>query len=182
MTKLRRFTACTTQTKLKLYTTIVRPILEYPPVPLHTASNNQLIQLQVIQNKALRWATNTRYPSRITNEQLHLDNYIQPLNIRLHNRARKIWTKLEALEDPLYARLREEHDDIETRDDTRRNYTRWRRSLPIMTQQHPPPPFYKLPPPQRRRQRQNQPQNPPHRPRPPDSDASTDTDSDPDDL
>ena len=177
MTKLQRFTPCTTQTKLKLYTSIVRPVLEYPPIPLHTASNNQLQKLQAVQNKALRWATNTTYPTRITNEQLHNTLNMQPINIRLHNRAKNIWAKLEAQEDPLYTQIMETHTDIETRDDIR-THRLWRRSLPVTTQQHSPPPFYKRPPPQRRRQR------PQIHPQHSDTDTNTDTDTDidPDDL
>ena len=160
LTKLQRFNTCTTKTKLKLYTSIVRPVIEYPPIPLHTASISQLQKLQAIQNTALRWATNTHYPSRTTNEQLHIRHNMQPINIRLHNRAKNIWTRLQALEDPLYTHLIERHADIESRPDTLQNYRRWPRSLPVTTQ-HPPPPYYTRP----------------RRPRPqrPDPDSDTDT-------
>ena len=177
LTKLKRFSTCTTRTKLRLYTSIIRPVLEFPPVPLHLASNNQMIKLQRIQNKALRWATNTCYPDTTTTQTLHERHKILPLNVRLHNRARKTWRRLAMLEDPNYTRLNETNQDIETRRDTRRRYTWWKRSLPVQDQDDPPPPLYVLPPPQPRRQQRLQQQQPLHFPRPPDSD-----DDNPDDL
>lgn len=36
LTKLKRFSNCRKEVKLKLYKTLVRPILKFPPVPLNT--------------------------------------------------------------------------------------------------------------------------------------------------
>ncbi|XP_047469155.1 uncharacterized protein LOC125025227 [Penaeus chinensis] len=53
--KLRRFSCCTLQTKLRLYKTSVRPIHEYTPGPLIAISNSQKLKMQSVKNKALLW-------------------------------------------------------------------------------------------------------------------------------
>ena len=142
LTRLKRFTSCTTQTKLRLYTSIIRPTLEYPPIPLNTMSITQLQQLQSVQNKAIRWATNTRWPTRITNEHLHTLHNIPPLNTRIHTRAQNIWKTLQALEDPLFTSLHDRHTDTPHY----RTHRWWPRSLFSLTA-NPPPPYYTRRPP-----------------------------------
>ena len=70
--KLRRFSSCPAHIKLKLYKTLIRPILEYPPVPLNTIRPTNMLNLQTIQNQALIWICGIRYPNpRPTIETLH---------------------------------------------------------------------------------------------------------------
>lgn len=60
LTKLKRFSGCPERVKLHLYKALVRPIIEYPPIPLHTISRTPWHQLQGIQNKAVLWAKGVR--------------------------------------------------------------------------------------------------------------------------
>ena len=48
--KLRRFTAFRSRIKLHLYKTLVRPLLEYPAVPLHVAKPTPHQKLKAVQN------------------------------------------------------------------------------------------------------------------------------------
>ena len=148
LTKLKRFASCTTKTKTRLYTSLIRPILEFPAIPLNTLSRSALYRLQKVQNRALRWATNTYYPSRTTTQQIHEQLKIQPLNIRIHNRAKKTLDRLEALEDEQFTTLLDRHDQL-PRDIKHRN---WPRAFHTRTDP-PPQPFYTLP---RRHIRQQQ--------------------------
>ena len=57
--KLRRFAQLKTNTKLKLYKSLIRPIIEYPIVPnaLALASKSQLRKMQKVQNRNVRMIT-----------------------------------------------------------------------------------------------------------------------------
>ena len=59
--KIQRFRLLKTKLKTRLYKTLVLPHLTYPAVPLNICSNTQYKKLQVVQNKAIRWITNTYY-------------------------------------------------------------------------------------------------------------------------
>ena len=137
LTKLKRFSTCSIKTKMRLYTTIVRPVLEYPPIPVHAASTTLLLKLQVVQNQALRWVYNIRYPVIVTNERLHIMSNLLPINIWLYNRATKVWNTLSALEDPLYEQLAETHQGLQG------SHKWWRRSLHITSGLPPPEPLYR---------------------------------------
>ena len=85
-----------TETRLHLYKTLVRPILEYPAIPICTASRSQIKKMQSVQSKALRSAAKERpIDRRSTNEELHHKFNVEALNVRLYNMASKTWTKLE---------------------------------------------------------------------------------------
>ncbi len=99
--------------KIHLVKTLTIPILDYPPIPIHTLSKNQLSQLQVVQNKALRFAYNQRYPYNYNTEQLHAMAKTEPLNIRIHNRAVQIWENIETRQIPLYTQLTQNMINVE---------------------------------------------------------------------
>ncbi|CAL4097163.1 unnamed protein product, partial [Meganyctiphanes norvegica] len=69
--QLYRFKHLRRNLKLRLYKTLVLPLLIYPVIPLNALSNNQLSQLQAIQNKATQWICQEYYPNRRTNLQIH---------------------------------------------------------------------------------------------------------------
>ena len=60
--KLRRFSGLPESTKVFLYKTLIRPVLEYPPVPLNALAPTNILRLQAVQNMSLIWATGTRWP------------------------------------------------------------------------------------------------------------------------
>ena len=106
--------------KVHLVKALILPILDYPPIPTHTLSKTQLSKLQKVQNKALRFATNQRYPYTMNTIEIHTHTKTEPINIRLHNRAKKIWQRLQEIEHPLYTTLTEKQENI----------TRYNRNFP----------------------------------------------------
>ena len=97
--KLYRFGNLLPRTKQHLYTATVRSTLLYPPIPLHTISKTQTMKLQRIQNKALRFITNTKLTDAIPSQTLHEQQNILPINITLHRQANSIWEKI-AIDNP----------------------------------------------------------------------------------
>ena len=98
--------------KTHLVKALVIPILDYPPVPIHTASVNQTKILQKLQNKALRFATNQKYPYTRNTKEIHEDTNMEALNIRLHKRSQNIWHRLEELRVPAFTKLQENSNNI----------------------------------------------------------------------
>ena len=105
--KLYRFSGMSTKIKTQLVKALVLPVIDYPPIPTHSLSKNQISKLQVIQNKALRFATGQRYPYSLNTVQIHNLTKTLPVNQRLHLQAEKIWLRLEQLNLPLYNVLKE---------------------------------------------------------------------------
>ncbi|CAL4091108.1 unnamed protein product, partial [Meganyctiphanes norvegica] len=62
--QLYRFQLLNKNLKLRLYKTLILPIILYPVIPIHACSNSQLKKLQIVQNNAVRWICNDRYPNR----------------------------------------------------------------------------------------------------------------------
>ena len=60
--ELYRFYNLPTNIKIHLIKAFIIPILQYPPIPLITISKTNTNKLQKIQNKALRFAFEERYP------------------------------------------------------------------------------------------------------------------------
>ena len=89
--KLKRFTMLPTSIKIRLYKSLVMPMLTYPAVPLNVASRSSHLELQRVQNKALRWIHSDGTPrdpdehpnQGITTAQLHALYRMEPLNQRI---------------------------------------------------------------------------------------------------
>ena len=101
------------KTKVHVIKTLVFPHLTYPCVPLHTAGGNQLKPLQVVQNKAIRFALGVRWFDYMSAKDLHerFRYKFQPLNQTLYWRAKKLWENISAgtAADPgQFALLKEE--------------------------------------------------------------------------
>ena len=79
-----------------LYKMLVMPILTYPVTPLNTAPKSGMLQLQRVQNKALSFIYNSRWPLVVPSRTLHQRATLEPINIIIHDRARSIWEKIEA--------------------------------------------------------------------------------------
>lgn len=146
MIKLKRFSGCTHNIKLTLYKTLIRPILEYPPVPLHIITKTNQHKMQAIQNRALKWVSGTRYPDTPTAEALHTQYNMETLNTRLHNLAHNTWSRLEEANDINYANIQTTDENIV------RDHYWWPRSL-HRARGEPPIPLYV-------RERPQQPPNP----------------------
>ena len=107
LTSLRRFWHFSEKIKLYLIKTMILPILDYSPVPTHMASRTKMLQLQRVQNKALRFVTSQRYPYTENTEAQHHRLQVQPVSTRLREAARKIWEKLNRQEDSNYIHIKE---------------------------------------------------------------------------
>ena len=101
---LRRFRMVPWRIKLKLYKTLVRPVLEYPAIPLHLATHSPMARIQAVQNAAIMWicGTSFRDPNRPRLQVLHNMLRLEPINQRLYRLARRVWEKLANDADPNY--------------------------------------------------------------------------------
>ena len=100
--RLKRFRKMTTKTQIHLYKAFIRPLLEYPTIPLCTASKTGMQRMQRVQSIALRRAAKIRpRQENSTNMDIHRRYQMEPINIRLFNQTAKIWQKLEAQEHNL---------------------------------------------------------------------------------
>lgn len=97
LTKLKGLYQLTINNKKKLYLTLVRSILEYPPIPLHAINITNMYELQKIQNQALRYIYNVRYPEIVTIDELHERSGIPRIKELLEGRAKEIWQKIDNL-------------------------------------------------------------------------------------
>ena len=107
---LRRFRSMNWRHKLQLYKSLVRPVLEYPAIPLHTATKYGQRRLQGVQNSAIFWITGLRRsdPTRPNIVALHGMLRLQPMNLRLHRLAKRTWDRLATMDppDPNYEEVR----------------------------------------------------------------------------
>ena len=131
LSKLHRFSNLSQRNKTKLYNSLVRSALIYPPVPLNILSNTQMLEMQRIQNKALRFITNTSIQDRIPSRQLHNQLNIPPINIYVHSLAKTIWNKIEHQMPEKYQELRNNNNH--------NNQYRFPSSLQISLNPLPPP-------------------------------------------
>ena len=94
--KIKRFARLNTKTKSHLYKALVRPILEYPVVPVALASKTQLLKIQSIQNKNMKFIA--RYDQEMQGKnikEIHKHLCIEPINTRLNSRLKKNWENLQ---------------------------------------------------------------------------------------
>ena len=82
-------------TKKLLYTSFIRTTLTYPPIALHTAKYTNMIKMQRVQNRAVRFIKNVKLSDRLNIEHLHDDIQLPPINIILHLQAKRTWTSIE---------------------------------------------------------------------------------------
>ena len=134
LTKLKRFRNMEPRLKLKLYKSMIRPIMEYPLAPICVASKDNIKKLPRTQNKALRsfWPGNV-IEDRITNVQAHKGFGIETLSIRLYKLAATTWTLLEILEEELVHRSDQLNNEITN------DHSWWPRLSPYILGREPPP-------------------------------------------
>ena len=92
LAKLGRFSSLPWKVKRQLYCALVRPILEYPPVPQHLLAKSRMLHLQRVQNRAVRWMLNRSLADCFRTEVLHNMAGLGALNMRLHEGAKRVWT------------------------------------------------------------------------------------------
>ena len=92
--ELRIFKNLPTNIKTHLVKAYILPILRYPIIPLITASKENLKKLQTVQNTAIRFACNERFPYTKNTQTLHEDTDIEPLNSYLYKQVTKLYNKM----------------------------------------------------------------------------------------
>ena len=82
---------------------MIRPLLEYPVIPIALASNAQMTKIQRIQNRNIRFIVkgNQEYNDKNL-EEIHELLELEPVNVRLHRRLEKLWEKVENQEEELF--------------------------------------------------------------------------------
>ncbi len=133
LSELYKFKNLPSKLKLHLIRAYVLPILEYPVIPIATCSKAQLLKIQTIQNSALRFAYDERFPFQRDTKTLHELSNLEAINVRLHKRATQIWETLDHLQDPIYIQLKDEHND--------RSHS-WFPSSMALIEEQPPQPIY----------------------------------------
>ena len=81
--------------KLLLVKTLILPTLTYPCTPLNASSITTFANLQSACHRALKFAFGIRYPAMPTARSLLARAKIKPLNVIIHNRAKRTWDKIE---------------------------------------------------------------------------------------
>ena len=115
MLKLKRFNKLNPKLQVRLYTTMVRPIMEYPPIPNALASKSLTLKMQRVQNRALWYAVKGTDDRHKTIEQLHEMFEIDAWNVHLYNRLMKTWHKIQDINEDLYDTPAESNNE-DTRD------------------------------------------------------------------
>ena len=87
--KLYKFNHAPPKIKIHLYLALIRPLIEYPSILLYSSPKSTMSRLQKLQNKSIRFITNVKLKDRIKSEDLHYMTELEPINIRLHQLARK---------------------------------------------------------------------------------------------
>ena len=105
LTNLKRFSKLPPPLKATLIKTLLIPIIEYPPIPICGASKTQILKLQRIQNKALRFINHNDIERIDTAKGLHERYKFLPVNISLNQKARKIWETLRGTDEETYNNL-----------------------------------------------------------------------------
>ena len=133
--KLKRFKGLSESLKLLLYKVLIRPILEYPAAPLNVVSRHAQLKLQRVQSRALRWVYSRSIEDRNpTNAELHARYRVKPLNVRLHELARRTWERLDEDADPNLQDIVVVGDQLEDAE-----HRWWPRSRPRALGRPPPP-------------------------------------------
>ncbi|KAF7676610.1 RNA-directed DNA polymerase from mobile element jockey [Astathelohania contejeani] len=100
LARLYRFHQAPPHIKLHLYKMIIRPILEYPCTPLTLTNKTNMVKLQRVQNKALRFTATVSLRDRVRSSDLHTRFKLLPLNQRLHNLSVKQLLKMKDMYIP----------------------------------------------------------------------------------
>ena len=102
LSNLQRFRDCSAKTKLHLFKALILPHLIYCPLALSLAAKTNLLKLQNIQNRVLRFVLDVKWDDFRTTRSHHEETNILPLNQILHLRVLKQLDKFKILHEDLY--------------------------------------------------------------------------------
>ena len=89
LSSLERFRDSSVKTKLHLYKAFILPLLTYCPLALSLSAPTNILRLQRIQNRAIRFALGTKWYDFRTSLSLHEESDLPPINLILHHRSFK---------------------------------------------------------------------------------------------
>ena len=135
LSKLKRFKNLTPKIKTHLYKAFIQPIMEYPILPLCGISKSNIMKIQRIQNRAIKFITSNDN-EHLTIQQAHEKYNVTAINVRFHNRGKKTWQKLARTEPDLVQRSTNENENNEFKD----HY--WWRRIASSIQDEEPDPIY----------------------------------------
>ena len=100
--KILRFRNLPRNCKVRLYRALVQSSLTYPTVPLNVSCKSNMLALQRVQNRALRFITGAKWYEYRTAESLHQETNLVPVNQVIYNQARKTWESIRDFFPDLY--------------------------------------------------------------------------------
>ena len=100
--RLKRFRTLKKSLKLRLYKTLVLPLLLYPIIPINVSSKTQQKRLQTVQNEAVRWICNEKWPIKCPIDRRHGEMKLEYMRDRIRRMAEGIWSKLEEENDEFF--------------------------------------------------------------------------------
>ena len=115
----------------------VRPILEYPAVPLVGLSKSCLLKLQIIQNRAVSFIANRDWQNFESMESLHFRIKLEPINQLMHIRAKDIWRRVRSVSPAAFDIYSTQH----VMELDRPDHAGFRRTMYCLDAP-PPPPIY----------------------------------------
>ena len=111
--KISRFSKLQQKTKMHLYKALIRPLLEYPVIPIALASKSQLLKIQRVQNKNVKFITrNEENLLAGTMKETHELLNLEAMNMRLSTRLTKTWAKFGEREEAIYNHSMQENNNV----------------------------------------------------------------------
>ena len=135
LTKIKRFKKLKPKTKSYLYKTLMRSALEYPNVPSCVMSRSNKNKIQKCQNNIIRKYIHRGVEEELQDENIrdmHIRYKIEPVNVRMHRRAKKTWERFCDIDEAVSGRSLEANDEAEGRD-----HFWWRRVAPFVMGEDP---------------------------------------------
>ena len=135
--KLRRFRNLRTKIKVQLYKSLLRPVMEYPIVPLCILSKTNKGKIQAFQNISIKSATRNdpEYENQNT-EELHQTLRIPAINVRMHQLANRVWDRFQILNENIA-----EASNMENTNNDRKDHSWFRRISPFVNSPEPEPKY-----------------------------------------
>ena len=116
-----------------MYKALIRPIMEYPAVPLCSVAPTNIMKMQRLQNKAIKFAKKNDI-EELKIQAAHEKYKLDAINLRMHKRGSKTWEKFTIAEPQLAERSTEENQNHDNKD-----HYWWRRVAGSITDDKPAP-------------------------------------------
>ena len=95
LTKLRRFAPAPPKIKLTLYKLLVRSLMEYAPYQGNKLNKTNMMKLQRVQNKSLRFVANVKLSDKKKSKDIHEALKVESINVRLNRLSNKLLNKMK---------------------------------------------------------------------------------------